>query len=134
VSSSRHGTPLLGQGAGSESVSDSSTSADAPASDEDEATEIETETDDNTYSESRKGWNGPAIAGHESRGFYAGVVQDYKAIAKDVEADIAQAGEPPGVGASLMNLVVNKRERETERVGEMYGGPDLVPSHEEMWG
>ncbi|EXJ95873.1 hypothetical protein A1O1_00998 [Capronia coronata CBS 617.96] len=105
---------------------------------------------DDVYFESRKGWNGPAgMKGVDSKGFYGDVVQDYKAIARDVEAELAQAYEPPPSATfNIVNLVVNKmdkdrdrdkekegeNDKETERVSPSYGGPELVPSHEELWG
>lgn len=99
----------------------------------DEATDFETETDE-LYFESRKGWNGPAVEGAESKGFYAAVVRDYKAIARDVEAEMVPAGDVMSVGASIVNLVVSKKEKEGAKVNKVYGGPDLVPSQEELWG
>ncbi|KIV77585.1 hypothetical protein PV11_09374 [Exophiala sideris] len=103
-----------------------------------EATDIETETDE-IYFESRKGWNGPAVVDGESKGFYAAVIQDYRAIARDVEAEIAMAGEAAGVKEVLVNLVTNKKDKEKEkqtdlRIGMDYVGPALVPSNEELWG
>jgi len=117
------------------SGSDSSSADGLTASDE--GTDIETETDE-MYFESRKGWNGPAVEGAESKGFYADVVSDYKAIARDVEAETAQAEEVLGMGAGIkvINLVVNKRvkERQIPKANKIYGGPDLVPSQDELWG
>ncbi|KAK6376589.1 uncharacterized protein PV06_05875 [Exophiala oligosperma] len=110
----------------------------------DETTDIETETDE-VYFESRKGWNGRAGAAPAGQGFYAGVLQDYKAIGRDVEAEQAQS-EPNGVKESIVNLVtttVKKSENkyhqvstppEQQRPNNKYGGPDLVPSQEELWG
>ncbi|KAL6250763.1 hypothetical protein RBB50_003066 [Rhinocladiella similis] len=98
----------------------------------DETTDIETESDE-VYFASRKGWNGHAGAAPAGQGFYAGVLQDYKAIGRDVEAEQAQS-EPNGVKESIVNLVTIKKETKYLEQRPKYGGPDLVPSQEELWG
>ncbi|OAP55069.1 hypothetical protein AYL99_10769 [Fonsecaea erecta] len=129
---------------------DSATESMSPAAEDpltpDEATDIETETDE-MYFESRKGWNGAAVTGSASRGFYGDVVQDYKLIARDVEAEMAAAASEPQAssGSAAMNivhLIKKEKEREYHKLksepakGEqkMYQGPDLVPPQEELWG
>lgn len=98
------------------------------------------------------------MKGAESKGFYGDVAQDYRAIARDVEADKPLVGydRPPlSAGISIVSMVVNKKDRAKDRHRTMdaqrekeksaekerekvpavfYGGPDLVPSHEELWG
>ncbi|KAH0842534.1 hypothetical protein AYO21_06663 [Fonsecaea monophora] len=138
----RRGTPVVV--AAMERDRDSAAGSSSP--DEltpDEATDIETETDE-MYFESRKGWNGAAVAGSASRGFYGDVVQDYKLIARDVEADIA-ASEGQSSGINIVNLIKKEKEKEKEKEvpkpkgevvsqGKVYKGPDLVLSQEELWG
>ncbi|KIX07557.1 uncharacterized protein Z518_02210 [Rhinocladiella mackenziei CBS 650.93] len=126
----RRGTPRAIP-RGNMDSSDSSSADDLTSADE--TTDIETETDE-MYFESRKGWNGAAVAGANSKGFYGDVVQDYKAIARDVEADIvqgAQAAEVPMATSNTTGLV-NKKDKDKE--SKVYSGPDLVPSNEELWG
>jgi hypothetical protein len=112
---------------------DSSSGDDATS---DETTDIETETDE-MYFESRKGWNGAATVGASSNGFYAGVMDDYKLIARDVEADQIQVqgsgARPPLV--EIVNLIKKEKpDVEVDVEPRKYGGPDLVPCHEELWG
>ncbi|ETI26914.1 hypothetical protein G647_10013 [Cladophialophora carrionii CBS 160.54] len=100
----------------------------------DETTDIETETDE-MYFESRKGWNGPAVTGATSRGFYNGVISDYKLIARDVEAEQTQGSGPKQPAIELVKLI--KRDKFDMEVGKevkKYGGPDMVPNQEELWG
>ncbi|KAI1622511.1 hypothetical protein EDD37DRAFT_635225 [Exophiala viscosa] len=128
----RFKAPVTSPGANSSNADISSSSS------AEEGTDIETETDE-IYFESRKGWNGPAVVDGEGKGFYAAVIQDYRAIARDVEAEIAMAGEPAGVKEVIVNLVTNKKDKEKEkpidlRMGTGYVGPALVPSNEELWG
>ncbi|KIW12365.1 hypothetical protein PV08_09642 [Exophiala spinifera] len=115
--------------ASSPTESTSTTDDDSAA---DETTDIETESEE-VYFESRKGWNGHAGAAPAGQGFYAGVLQDYKAIGRDVEAEQAQS-EPHGVKASIVNLVTVKKDIKNLEHRPKYGGPDLVPSQEELWG
>ncbi|KIW61662.1 hypothetical protein PV05_01760 [Exophiala xenobiotica] len=131
--------PWNGDKPAGKSPTDNTSTTDASTTDDitsaDETTDIDTETDD-MYFESRKGWNGHAGVGDEGQGFYAGVIQDYKLIARDVEAEQTQTSEPSGVKESLASLVTIKKEKEKypeQRQGK-YAGPDLVPSQEELWG
>ncbi|KAL2399586.1 hypothetical protein ABEF95_014896 [Exophiala dermatitidis] len=135
-----------------------------PADNDDISTDIDSEAEvhvgaDESYFQSRKGWHGAAgMKGAESKGFYGDVAQDYRAIARDVEADKPLVGydRPPlSAGISIVSMVVNKKDRAKDRHRTMdaqrekeksaekerekvpavfYGGPDLVPSHEELWG
>ncbi|EXJ65480.1 hypothetical protein A1O7_01821 [Cladophialophora yegresii CBS 114405] len=100
----------------------------------DETTDIETETDE-MYFESRKGWNGPAVTGATSQGFYNGVISDYKLIARDVEAEQTQASGPKQPAIELVKLIKrDKVDMEVGREVKKYGGPDMVPNQEELWG
>ncbi|KIW71884.1 hypothetical protein PV04_00112 [Phialophora macrospora] len=100
----------------------------------DETTDIETETDE-MYFESRKGWNGAAVTGGRSQGFYDGVINDYKLIARDVEAEQVQGAGPKPAAIELVKLIKkDKVEVEIGKDGKKYGGPDLVPNQEELWG
>ncbi|KIX97882.1 uncharacterized protein Z520_06660 [Fonsecaea multimorphosa CBS 102226] len=129
---SRRGTPVVGladRDRDRDSTPDSSIFQDLLTPDE--ATDIETETEE-MYFESRKGWNGAAVApGISSRGFYGDVVQDYKLIARDVEAEMA---------GSEVNLIKKDNQKESYKPkGELvredvYQGPVLVPPQEELWG
>ncbi|EXJ81262.1 hypothetical protein A1O3_07552 [Capronia epimyces CBS 606.96] len=119
-------------------ITDSSLDTDGSTS-PDESTDIETEAaaeaeTDETYFESRKGWNGPAgMKGAESKGFYGDVVQDYKAIARDVEAALVGGSDlPPSTDINVVSTTVNKKDK--ENVPVIYGGPELVPSDDELWG
>ncbi|KAL2416403.1 hypothetical protein ABEF95_005049 [Exophiala dermatitidis] len=128
------------------------------STDIDSEVEVHTGADEG-YFQSRKGWHGAAgMKGAQSKGFYGDVAQDYRAIARGVEADKPLQGydRPPlSAGISIVSMVVNKKDRakdrhrtldpqrEKEKVTEkerekvptvFYGGPDLVPSHEELWG
>lgn len=141
----------------------SPTSGDETGIDTD-ATDIETETETDAYYESRKEWNGRAANGADGKGYYGDVASEYKAIAKDVEADQAVASASTRVekqvgGINIGGLKLNitkvksekaadrdrEREREKDRdrddnnngkrgVIRQYVGPDLVPSEEEVWG
>ncbi|KAK7903652.1 hypothetical protein LTR67_001672 [Exophiala xenobiotica] len=131
--------PWIGDKTAGKSPTDNTSTIDASSTDDntsaDESTDIDTETDE-MYAESRKGWNGHAGAGDAGQGFYAGVIQDYKLIGRDVEAEQTQTFEPSGVKESLVSLVTIKKEKEKYpevRQGK-YVGPDLVPSQEELWG
>ncbi|KIW94476.1 uncharacterized protein Z519_04452 [Cladophialophora bantiana CBS 173.52] len=125
---SRRGTPVVAS-ADRESAADSTSASELTA---DEATDIETETDE-MYFESRKGWNGPAVVGASSKGFYGDVVQDYKLIARDVEAEIA-ASEAQVSGINIVNLIKKDKEKEKDKAVKVYEGPDLVPPQDELWG
>lgn len=137
----RRGTPLLALHKKNDS---DNSSADELTSDADaENTDIETETDE-MYFESRRGWNGPAVAvGVASKGFYDDVINDYKLIAKDVEAEQTQGSSgttpKPAIVATFSATegdVVNLKKMELAAVemSRKYRGPTLVPSHEELWG
>ncbi|KAK5045412.1 hypothetical protein LTR84_009276 [Exophiala bonariae] len=162
---SRRGTPLAFQNGRfvpmENPVSDSSadehepsgspTSGDETGIDTD-ATDIETENDD-AYYESRKEWNGRAANGADGKGYYGDVASEYKAIAKDVEADQATAPakvekQVGGINIGGIKLNITKvktekadRDRKSERDRDdkrgnlkQYVGPDLVPNEEEVWG
>jgi hypothetical protein len=125
------GSPPLGLKPGEGDLSDWSTADDLTS---DETTDIETETDEK-YFESRKGWNGPAVTGGTNQGFYSGVINDYKLIARDVEAEQVQAPAPKQPAIELVKLIKkDKVETETSKEFKKYGGPDLVPNQEELWG
>lgn len=157
----RRGTPLAFQNGrfvpvenpGSDSSADehepegSPTSGDETGMDTD-ATDIETETDD-AYYESRKEWNGRAANGADGKGYYGDVASEYKAIAKDVEAD--QAAAPAkvekqvgginfaGLKLNITKVTTNDKKAEREKDDKrgnlrQYVGPDLVPNEEEVWG
>ncbi|KIW26408.1 uncharacterized protein PV07_09505 [Cladophialophora immunda] len=135
----RRGTPIVGTLAERDSPGVGSTPPAEPEPAPDEATDIETETDE-MYFESRKGWNGPAVAGTSSRGFYGDVVQDYKLIARDVEAELA-ASEAQASAMNIVALIKKEKEREAHKPKveatkeeRVYEGPDLVPPQEELWG
>lgn len=141
----------LGGGGGSP------TSGDETGIDTD-ATDIETETETDAYYESRKEWNGRAANGADGKGYYGDVASEYKAIAKDVEADQAVASTTRvekqvggiNIGGIKLNITKVKTEKAVDRdrekdkdkddsngkrgVTRQYLGPDLVPSEEEVWG
>ena len=120
--------------------SDSSDPSSADELTSDETTDIETETEnEELYFESRKGWNGPAVAGVDSKGFYGDVINDYKFIARDVVADQTStpAAKPPSTSLAVEVVTLLKKETtatESYREPRRYGGPALVPDHEELWG
>lgn len=158
---SRRGTPLAFQNGrfvpmespASDSSADEHEPGESPTSGDEtgidtDATDIETETDD-AYYESRKEWNGRAANGADGKGYYGDVANEYKAIAKDVEADQAMASgkiEKQVGGINIGGLKLNitkvkteKPDREKDKDGKKnhtkhYVGPDLVPSTEEVWG
>ncbi len=130
----RHGTPLAALVKRKEESSDSSSADELTA---DDTTDIETETDE-SYFESRKGWNGPAVKGINvnGKGFYKDVINDYKLIARDVEAEQAPA---PSGGPKAMIEIVNlakkdRKEVDVVREASKYAGPSLVPDQEDLWG
>ncbi|KAJ9606172.1 hypothetical protein H2200_009133 [Cladophialophora chaetospira] len=126
----RHATPLELLKNRNAETSDSSSADELTA---DDTTDIETETDE-MYFESRKGWNGPAMKGADSKGFYGDVINDYKLIARDVEVTQTQtiAAKPR---IELVNYIKkDKQESEKFREIKKYGGPDLVPDQEDLWG
>lgn len=162
---SRRGTPLAFQNGrfvpmenpASDSSADEHDLDQSPTSGDDtgidtDATDIETENDD-AYYESRKEWNGRAANGADGKGYYGDVAHEYKAIAKDVEADqaaVAAAGgkiekQVGGINIGGLKLNITKvtadksdKERDKEwkknNAAKHYAGPDLVPSEEEVWG
>jgi len=161
---SRRGTPLAFQNGRfvpmetptSDSSADEHDPEQSPTSGDDtgidtDATDIETETDD-AYFESRKEWNGRAANGADGKGYYGDVAHEYKAIAKDVEADQAAAAgsgkiekQVGGINIGGLKLNITKvttdksdkeRDKETKKqnAAKNYAGPDLVPSEEEVWG
>ena len=142
ITISRHGTPVPASRPFLTNAAESSDELDLTSADE--TTDIETETDE-MYFESRKGWNGPATdGGVKSKGFYGDITQDYKAINNVIEADNAISISaptlsidqlPPNVGGAIVNYVTKAMDVEPEgRKRSKYAGPDLVPSHEELWG
>ncbi|KEF63066.1 uncharacterized protein A1O9_01042 [Exophiala aquamarina CBS 119918] len=162
---SRRGTPLAFQNGrfvplenpASDSSADEHDPDRSPTSGDDtgidtDATDIETETDD-AYYESRKEWNGRAANGADGKGYYGDVANEYKAIAKDVEADQAavtaggkiekQVGgiNIGGLKLNITKVTMDKSDKERDKewkknntVKKHYAGPDLVPSEEEVWG
>jgi len=95
----------------------------------DGTTDIENETEDR-YFESRRLWNG--VAGGGVGGFYANVVQDYRGVAKDVEAELLHQAHADHE-ATIVKLPPKVTGKKVEEPLE-YGGPVLVPTHEELWG
>jgi hypothetical protein len=158
---SRRGTPLAFQNGrfvpmenpGSDSSADEHELGESPTSGDEtgldtDATDIETETDE-AYYESRKEWNGRAANGADGKGYYGDVANEYKAIAKDVEADQAtisgrlekQVGgiNIGGLKLNITKVKTEKSDKDKDKDGKKnhtkhYGGPDLVPSSDEVWG
>lgn len=135
-------SPATTWASGSSFGTDGHDSAD-DSTDIDSDSELEAETElAEIYFESRKGWNGAAgMKGVDSKGFYGDVIQDYKTIARDVEAKPVHGPDPPlSARINIVNMVANKKDRdkakekENGRIPIIYGGPELVPSHEELWG
>lgn len=128
----RHGTPLAALAKRKENTSSDSSSADELTADD--TTDIETETDE-SYFASRKGWNGPAVKGNDGKGFYKDVINDYKLIARDVEAEQVQVPSAPKATIEIANLIKkDKKEVEVGREVKKYAGPSLVPAAEDLWG
>lgn len=175
VSLSRRGTPLIFQHGRFVSAPDGSTSgsfsgsgsessgvddeddidghrqspflADDPGFDT-EATDIDTETD-GAYHTSRKEWNGRATTGAAGKGLYGDIEVDYKAIAKDVEADQAIPRDMGGINIGGIKVNITKvrsdkfdktKDRDKESEKEKKDGSkrcvttDLVPTMEDLWG
>ena len=121
--------------------------ADDPGFDT-EATDIDTETDDAYYT-SRKGWNGRATTGATGKGLYGDIEIDYKAIAKDVEADQAIPRDMGGINIGGIKVNITKvrtdkvdktkekekeKEKERKEASKRCVTTDLVPTMEDLWG
>ena len=123
----RHATPL-----GDFKFRESETESSSDDLTGDDTTDIDTETDE-MYYKSRRGWNGPAAA-NGGKGFYHAVIDDYKLIGHSVEAEQTQLtpGKTPVLGFGAFE----KREKKDVEVvhSTRYGGPELVPCHEDLWG